>query len=74
MNQLYDPLQIATSGVQLIEAGAHNRKAPFDKLRANGSCLEIILVPSVPAEFKVYSAHAEPVEAPMTNEYYEPAL
>ena len=51
-----------------------NGKAPFDRLRANGSSLEIILVPSVPVELTVYSAHAEPVEAPMMNEYYEPTL
>ena len=55
MNQPFDPLQIADAGVQFIEASAGTRKAPFDRLRANGSYLEIILVSS---------AHAEPVEAP----------
>ena len=83
MNQSFDPLLITTTGVQLIEASADNRKIPFDRLRANGSSLEIILVPSAPAgpvvsfapaELKVYSAHAEPVEAPMMNDYYEPIL
>ncbi|MBU2538972.1 MAG: hypothetical protein KKH22_11095, partial [Proteobacteria bacterium] len=55
MNQSFDPLQVASTGVQFIEASAGTRKAPFDRLRANGSYLEIILVSS---------AHAEPVEAP----------